>query len=41
MYLGTDANGIVVAKEITDSVIMDQVNSAIDEKIGDAIGGSY
>lgn len=41
MYLGTDANGIVVAKEITDSVTMDQVNSAIDEKIGDAIGGSY
>lgn len=41
MYLGTDENGIVVAKEITDSVTMDQVNAAIDEKIGNAIGGSY
>lgn len=41
MYLGTDSNGIVVAKEITNSVTMDQVNAAIDNKIGSAIGGSY
>lgn len=40
LYLGTDADGNVVARE-GSGVTMSQVNEAIDEKIGSAIGGSY